>query len=346
MIREHLSTCRVLSFLSGLLMMSIGLHPAGAIKLGTLPLLSRPLYMVADQDYLYVVEQPARVHLCTFDGQSLAFQRILEIKGEGPGELQSICRLEIQPDHILIPGLHKLARFTRNGDFMDEVNLNMRLSRGEAITAGKGWLVRNLDYRNDDVSEQYLLLIPPDFSKPKVVGRQRLPREKNGFNPERPFMKARVWRNRIYVLKSHIRTTLEVYSLSGAELETIHLPLPSLEVDEKLESFLTKRLLTVSRSSERAKRMLSRIRFPRQIPALDWFTIQDGRLIARTYAFQANQVEFVIMDLEGRVQHRVFLPDTGRTSYGIRFLFFQDHYYWLEEDPDDDGWAVFKKNVF
>ena len=51
-------------------------------------------------------------------------------------------------------------------------------------------------------------------------------------------------------------------------------------------------------------------------------------------------MEFVIFDLQGRELNRVFLPAVGRLSHDLLFCFFQDRFYYLRKNPDDQAWEL------
>jgi hypothetical protein len=123
-------------------------------------------------------------------------------------------------------------------------------------------------------------------------------------------------------------------------LQEIRLPLESAKLTATLKEAIIK-ALKESYGPDSSWNMVEKMLvFSDYAPGLDWFEVADGMLIARTYRYRGDEVEFAFFDLNGKEIKRMFLPFTGRNSNGIPFCVHQGRFYYLKMNEADDTYEL------
>jgi hypothetical protein len=276
---------------------------ASAELVAKLPQVMNPFFITIADGRIYTVENSVDVHIYTLDPQGVSFVKTFGREGQGPGEFDYIYTVRPFKDHLDIPGSHKLARFSLDGDYISEVTITVGVFKGAAYRLGDGYVVRDLN-------------LVADYFAPRVVG------------------------DRLYVIDAAQDSVVTLYDRNGVQQKEIHLPLKPLKMTAALKEAVIKPLKESWTGPTRWEDFEKRLFFPNQTPGLDYFEVIEGKFVARTYKYHQDLVEFAVFDQEGRELRRMDLPFTGRLSNGILFCFSQGRYFYLRENPEEEVWEL------
>lgn len=314
---------------------------ASAELVAKLPQVMNPFFLTIADGRMYIVENSVAVHIYTLGPQGVAFIKTFGREGQGPGEFGFIYTIRPFKDHLDIPGSHKLARFTLDGDYLSEVKVTVRPFKGAVYRLGDGYVVRALNFDEKGMTTT-IRLYDKDFNLVQEIGSRTAPEGLGKLNLVADYFAPRVVGDQLYVIDAGRESVVGVYDRNGVWQKEVRLPLKPLKMTASLKEAVIKPVKEALTGEIRWEDFEKRLVFPDQTPGLDYFEVCDGKFVTRTYRYRQDLVEFAVFDLEGQELKRLDLPFTGRLSNGILFCFYQGRYYYLRYNMDED---VFELHV-
>jgi hypothetical protein len=312
---------------------------ASAELVAKLPQVMNPFFLTIADGRIYVVEDSVAVHIYTLDPKGVSFVKTFGRKGQGPGEFDYIYTIRPFKDHLDIPGSHRLARFSLDGDYISEVAVTVGVFKGAVYRLGDGYVARDLNF-DEKGSTTTIRLYDKDFKLVKEIGARTASEGLTKINLVADYFAPRVAGERLYVIDAAQNSVVTVYDRNGVPQKEIRLPLEPLKMTDALKAAVIKPLKESWTGPTRWEDFEKRLFFPNQTPGLDHFEVLDGKLVARTYNYRQDKVEFALLDEQGRELRRLDLPFTGRLSNGLLFCFYQGRYYYLRENPEEEVWEL------
>lgn len=318
--------------------------PVAAELVAELPQARSPLFMAVAAGRLYLIDDSCKIHSYNVKGRKVEYIKTFGHEGEGPGEFKWLLHLRVKGDHLEIPTIGKLARFSLDGQFLDEVKVPVRTFKNMIARIGDNYLVR--DYQFDDTERITIIrLYGKDFKLIKEIGTRKEKRGRNRINLWPEVYSAFVGREKIYVVESGMESTVMVYNGAGERQEKIRLPLKPVKITSALKEVLLKPIREDPEMKAGWDEYEKRLHIPDYAPGLDFFTVTEDKWIVRTYNIRGNSVEFIIFNMTGKEMRRVFLPYTGRMT-SVLFCFHQGRYYYLKENVDKESWELHSQKAW
>lgn len=318
---------------------------ASAELVAKLPQVMNPFFLTIADGRMYIVENSVEVHIYALDPQGIAFITTFGREGQGPGEFNFIYTVRPFKDHLDIPGLNKLARFTLDGDYLSEVKLTFGVFKGAVYRLDDRYVARDLNL-DEKGATTTIRLYDKDFNLIKEIGVRSVQEGLNKINIVSDYFAPRVVSDQIYVIDAGRESVVGFYDRNGVQQKEVRLPLKPLKITAALKEAIIKPLKENWTSPTRWEEVEKRLFFPSQTPGLDYFEVCDGKFVTRTYKYLQDLVEFAVFDLEGRELKRLDLPFTGRLSNGILFCFYQGRYYYLRWNPDEEVFELHVENAW
>jgi hypothetical protein len=310
-----------------------------------LPQVLNPFFITIADGRLYIVENSSTAHIYTMGAKDVTFVKSFGREGQGPGEFDFMYLIRVFKDHLDIPGSNKLARFSLDGEYIDEVKLSIGAFKGGIYRLGENYLAR--DYHFDSTgATSTIRLYDKNFKLIREIGARKEPGDIEKINLVADYYSPRVAGDLIFVIAAGKESTVTVYDPNGIRQKEIRLPLEPVKMTAALKEAIIKPLKEDRELKSRWKEFEKRLYFPNQTPGLDYFDVVDGKFVTRTYKYRANSVEFAIFDQQGRELRRMFLPHTGRLSNGILFCFYQGRYFYLRENSEEEVWELHSEKVW
>jgi hypothetical protein len=312
---------------------------ASAELIAKLPQVMNPFFLTIAAGRMYIVENSVAVHIFTVDPKGVTFVKTFGREGQGPGEFDYIYTVRPFKDHLDIPGSHKLARFSLDGDYVSEVKVIVGVFKGAVYRLGDGYVVRDLNF-DEKGSTTTIRLYDKDFKLVREIGSRTSPEGITKINPVADYFSPRVAGDWLYVIDAGKDSVVTIYDRNGFKQKEIRLPLEPLKMTAALKEAVIKPMKENWTGPTSWQDFEKRLYFPTQAPGLDYFDILEGKFVARTWKYRQDKVEFALFDGEGRELRRLDLPFTGRLSNGILFCFYQGRYFYLRENPEDAAWEL------
>jgi hypothetical protein len=325
--------------------LAVAATPARGELVAKLPQVQDPFFLTMADGRIYIIENSVAAHLYTIGAKGVAFVKTFGREGQGPGEFDFMYRIRILENHLDISGSHKLARFSLDGEYLDEVKVPIGMFKGAIHRFGENYLAGDFNFDSKE-STRTIRLYDRDFQLIREIGAHKEPMGLEKINLVSDVYSPRVIGDQIFVGASGKDSIVTVYDRNGTRQREIRLSLEPVKMTAALKEIIVKPI-----KENRERRMAwpeyeKRLYFPDQTPGLDYFDVVDGKFIARTYKYRENSVEFVIFDLKGRELQRPFLPFTGRLSDGLFFCFYQGRYFYLRENPEEEVWELHSEKIW
>jgi hypothetical protein len=325
--------------------LAIAAKPAPGELVAKLPQVQNPFFITMADGRLYVVENSSTAHLYTIGAKGVAFVKTFGREGQGPGEFDFMYRIRVLEDHLDISGSHKLARFSLNGEYIDEVKVPIGMFKGGIYRLGENYLAGDFQFDSKE-STRTIRLYDKDFKLIREIGAHKEPMGFEKVNLVSDVFSPRVVGDQIHIGASGKESLVTVYDRNGIRQKEIRLPLEPIKMTAALKEAIIKPLREDRELRGGWAAFEKRIYLPDHTPGLDYFDVIDGKFVARTYKYRKDTVEFVLFDEQGRELRRIFLPHTGRLSNGILFCFYQGRYFHLRENVEEEVWELHSEKAW
>lgn len=316
-----------------------GVLPLKGERIAVLPQVMHPNYLAFTDQRIYVVEEASQIHIFRRGAKEVDYVRTFGREGEGPGEFGYIHQIRPLAGHLEIPTDGKFARYTLDGELIDEVKLPFRVFKNGIFRVGENYVAKDWRFDNKETVTT-ISLYDKDLNRLRELGAHTEAGGVSKINLVAEHYSARVSGEKIFLVESGKETFMRVFDHDGSLEREIRLPLPPVKVTEALKEAILKPIREQPDMKPRWAAFSERISFPDHTPGLDHFDVVDGKIIARTYRYRGDAVEFVIFDLQGKELKRLFLPHTGRLNNGRTFCFFNGRFYYLRENIDEEAWEL------
>ncbi|MEN6311351.1 MAG: hypothetical protein ABFD80_07420 [Acidobacteriota bacterium] len=284
-----------------------------------------PVFMAMTDGKLYIADYPVSVHSYAVGPEGLTFIKSFSRPGQGPGEFNIIFRMRVFGDHMDIAGSKKLARFSLDGKYLDEVTFPISVIKGWILRLGEDYVARDIQITDVETTSA-IRLYDKNFKLIKELGTAKVGYGFEKINLAGDYYSQRVVDDRIYVAHSGKDTVIAVFDRDGIKKKEILLPLEPVKMTAALKDILSQPMRDDQESKARWKETEKLLYFPDFTPGLDYFDVVEGKFVARTYHHTQDAVEFVIFDQQGRESRRLNLPFTGAVNNSVHFCFYQGSY--------------------
>jgi hypothetical protein len=314
-------------------------RPALGELIAKLPQVQNPFFMTMADGRLYIVENSSTAHIYKMDAKGATFVKTFGRAGQGPGEFDFMYLIRAYKDHLDIPGSNKLARFSLEGEYIDEVKVPVGAFKGGISRLGENYIVKDFNFDDKEVTAT-IKLYDKNFKLIQDIGTRKEIGGINKINLVGNYYSPRVIGDQIFAIESGKESIVTVFDRNGIRQNEIRLPLDPIKITGALKEAILKPLREDRELRSSWAEFGKRIFFPDATPGLDYFDVVDGKFVSRTYKYKGDSVEFAVFDSQGRELKRLFLPFTGRLSNGVLFCFYQGRFYYLRENIDGEVWEL------
>ncbi len=287
-------------------------------------------------------------------------------KGEGPGEYKIVLnlplRLQAYKDFLLVESIDKLLWFTPDGEYLREKRKSTLV--GLITPIGKNYVARRLVQPQDgSLSTTAVKIYDQELKEVKELYRHKFIQQ--GAFPNlhldmgKDFLTYQVADNKIFIEESKKGFVIEVFDFQGKKLYEINKPfekipfsgadkkqiVKDIEMDPQIQRQLTQ---FGFEWKDFAKNF--HFDFPAHNPPINTMDIDNNKIYITTFKTKGDKVEYIIMDLKGKVLKKTFVPRTAKqwvmaVMMGVRLeTIHNDKIYWIQENEDED-WQLHVQEI-
>jgi hypothetical protein len=325
-----------------ILVLFLGLSPGFSKKLAVLPQLTAPNTIDIYGDELYVLED-AEVYVYSLKDYRLL--RRFGKRGEGPGQLMPNTEvplaMTIVNGSVYLNSQLKMIKYSKEGKSLAEQQIPFSF---QTIPFGKNYASIKIGLRHDIHSFIATLLDPGFNNLEHFYSRERISRSQRGklsLPPE--IIIIRCSGDKIFLFDQQSRGfVINVYDSQGKQLKPIKMDYQRIKTSDSFERDAIAWFKAQPSFRMAAEELREMIYFPDYLPVIRNFLARKGRLYIQTYKTENHLSEFIILDVEGRLIKRLYLPGFANSPLQFNashtFTFYNDKYYYLEEH--DRGWEI------
>lgn len=291
------------------------MFPAG--KIVPLPGLLRPDSVTVGKKYIYITDFP---HVYIFDKGNFTLVNKFGRSGEGPQEFKQFASVFVRDDDLVVCDYGKALFYTREGKYKREVKSRAFCWR-ELMPVGNKFIGKGRFNKN---KIEYISLNIYDHRlnhetrvlEYKFWGLGYLGKMNNVIDYRN--LQYIPYKGKIFV-KSHVMDfIIDVYDTSGKKLYTIQREYEKIPVTDADIKRYHDYFRTYSKARRNYQEIKKKLAFYSVFPAVQTFTAADDKLYIATYKKKKGDNEVLVLDLEGKLITRVFLP-----LFNIDELFFR-----------------------
>jgi hypothetical protein len=298
-----------------------------------LPDLIHPDSLVVDSKQFYIME---RESISIYSLKDFKLKKKFGKTGEGPQEfLQRIMGLSIQSDFLVITSMGKVSFFKKDGTFIREkkltspliTNLNPVGDRYVGIEFTSGALA--------------IHIFNSKFEKIKKLSSFSIKYSSTKYLKMYPSaFQFRVHGNKIF-LAADKEFVIDVFNTAGNQIKTIKHKYQRLRCTSKHQEQYFEELKNNRKASVFYEYIKKKAKFPDYFPAVKNFFVTGDKIYVQTYKVKDNHSEFFILDIDGRLLKKMFLPLPDESLYeGAKFTIFNGKLYHLYEDEKEEQWKI------
>jgi hypothetical protein len=315
-----------------------------AAQVVPLPGLINPDSIMVDDHHIYITD---RETIYIFSAVDFKLKTKFGKKGEGPKEFKinpagvAKLQVDIQPGTIIVNSNSRVTFFTKDGKYLKEV----QISSGNNFKQIGDHYVGYSTSRESKILFLTINLYDSTFNKLKEIFRKEYyvqPNKKFNLvklgcgNARRAVYT--VYNEKIFVEGE--KNVIHVFNKEGNEQYIIKLNYERLKVSEKHKEEIRKDLYTFYTGPTMQKLIKEKGYFPEYFTARI-FKIADKQIFIPTYKKQNGENEFIILDLKGNVEKKIYLPCKDRQlllaySYSIK----GSRLYQLFDNEETGEWEL------
>jgi hypothetical protein len=311
--------------------------------------LNRPFLIHADETQLYIADGP-NVFIYSLHDYNLVKQ--FGRRGEGPKEFKvnpnrsggSVVTF-LQSDHIFINSIGKVSKFSKNGEYIEEVptgSVNSRFQPlGDKFVGEGSDRDGNTLYLTRDIYNSH-------FKKVKEIYKQ-----KGFYQPQgdlNPFYLigpiTYVYDKKIYIISEMME--IYVFDESGEKLYSIKPEYEKLPITGDYKKNFHNWFKNFLPLREFYFGLKDRLEFPTYFPAIRFFHVVDNKVYILTYKKIGEKSEFLIYHPNGKFLKRIMVALVERDDFV--FLYYpytikNNKLYQLVENLDEEEWELYVTEI-
>ncbi len=315
----------------------------------------KPELMEITGDTLLIVEG-AEVY--TYDIKTLKFVKKFGRKGEGPGELKVTPAMAnyIIPikELFIIAGIDKAIVFETGGNLVREFKIPIFTSYLYPVNGN----YIGMRFRPGDKGVAWfeLSIMDKDMKDLKVFHKQKMSGGQNRVDLTFDGMGITASNGKIYVENSPEGFNILVFDLKGNKLSEIKKDFPPMKFTEEMKNSAIEQLKThpsVRQIGWESFKKIVKIEHGEFLPLIQDMVVDGDRIYVRTNMRKSGNVEFIVMNLEGKILKKLFLPEPNDIDFGNKifgrparfYKIYKGKYYYLKENIDEEMWELHKVDI-
>ncbi len=321
---------------------------AFAEKVAELKELNDPCSLKFHGNEIFILDNP---EVKIYSLADYRFLRKFGQTGEGPGEVQPLpdSFFEIHKNKVITNGLCKIAYFSPGGDHLEDKKYSFMALKHLHVGDNLAFLRFNFNQKDTEQSFD-VVLHDSQLKKIKSLYSMKQPSVTKLKKIMEPLVMVHIAAagDRLFVFDQSGGFRIQVFDAAGKKLKSIDVPYEKLPVTEAFKKSVID-FLKQNKSTREIPLLEQNIGFYDTMPVMKSFQVVENKIYVQTYKEKDGRMEFYILDLDGKVLKKVFLPvglypRTGGTG-DVTFSFKGDYCYYLAEDTAEEVWELHRVKI-
>jgi hypothetical protein len=314
---------------------------AFAEKAAVLPGLLNPEIIDIDGNQMFITEGTT---IYIYSLNDFKLQKKFGSAGEGPREFKMYASVFVQPDQLFIRSPGKVSFFTRQGDFIKETNVSPGTGVafqpvGDQYVGRKSFMEENIRCQSFNIYDSKFKMIKEIYRKEHDFQRGK------GYRLPTKAFDCNVYHDKIFIA-GKAGLEIDVFDKNGNRLYTIHHDIENVKFTETHK----KRILDTFKANPQSKQFYeiikNQLKYPDYFPVVREFIVTDGKIYVLTYNRQENKIEFLILDVKGKLLKRQFLLLHFKQPFlPYPYTIHNGKLYQLVENADEEKWELHASKI-
>ncbi len=296
----------------------------------TLVEILKPVDIDADAERLYVAEKTS---VCIYSLKDFKLIKKFGRRGDGPGEFRTITGVFPGSDTLYVSGVKKLYFFSKDGTYKKMLKTTSFIPLFDIF--GDKFLGRSF-VTTEKVYYSAISILDSNLKQERELYRQEL---ENSLKPISGSLAFWGCDNKIFINGEDDK--IHCFNDKGEEIRTITPKIKKIKVTGEVK----KRYVNYFKDNPKKKAILAmynnRIDFPKYYPAIKYFLVADEKLYVITYAKTDGKFECQVLDLDGKLLKKAFLPIISSSlTRTYSFIIKNGKLYQLVENEDEETWEL------
>ncbi len=306
-----------------------------AKRIGVVEEILNPNFLRVSHDTLFISDQ---YYVNFYSIERLNLLGKTGGKGEGPKEYQFQPAVRVFKDRILVFAAFKIDLYTFKGELISEKKYDRLLF--DVGYANGSYIVSIVEFQQGKTDFN---LLNSNLKTIKTINSvknpQPSPLTKIKTYLVEPLNKFQCFDNKIYLVSSNQEGIFfTVFDNQGTLVKTIRRDSERIIIPEayKIKKFDEFKSIPAVKKRWQGLSRLYDYTFPKYFPAIEDFRVTDGKIYIKTYKSLKSNVEYLVLDLDGKLLGKYFLPDIQEKFYDIK----NNYFYYLQEDEEAETWEI------
>jgi len=338
-----------------LLIFFIAINLSWAEKMRDLDEVIKPELIEVVDNTILIVEGAV---IYTYDINEFKFLKKFGRKGEGPGELKVTPAMAnyVIPlkESFIIASIDKAIVFETGGNLIREFKIPIFTSY--LYPANGNYIGMRFSPGDKGVAWFELTVMDKDMKNVKVFHKQKMSGGQNRVDLTFDGMGITSSNGKLYVENSPAGFHILVFDLKGNKLSEIKKDFEQVKFTEKMKDHAIEQLKThpsVRQIGWDSFKKIVKIEHGEFLPLIQDMVIDNKRIYVRTNTRKSDKVEFIVMDMSGKILNKLFLPEPNDIDFGNKifgrparfYKIYNGKYYYLKENIDEEMWELHKVDI-
>ena len=308
-----------------------------AAKLVSFPDIFKPIQIALDDTAIYISDQNK---IRVYSLKDFKLLRTIGGYGEGPEEFLSAPKIKIQKDDVLLYSFTKFSRFTKNGKLLMEKKIIGSIL-GDIYPIGENYIVQSTAYNVKWQQTEEINIFDKDLKKYKTIySYTKQPKTSDGKRIVQLInspLFIQFEANKIFLADGKKEGCIEILDSNGNFQKRVNIPFTRIKIPAEYSKMRERDFLKTYTGVQKEKILkIFQFVFPLYFPAIRDFIVDFDKIYIRTYVKMDKQDEYVILDLNGNLLGKVFLPEIQTETFTI----YKNKLYFLKDNETEETWEL------
>jgi hypothetical protein len=316
---------------------------AFAARVVTLPELQSPELIRVDENKIYITE---KANIYIYSKKDFKLVNKFGKKGTGPEEFRigfanGMLWISVIPGRILVHSVGKISYFTTDGKFISEKRLAEGTFRRAFYPMGSRFV--GVGTKNQEKTRCWTINIyDSNFKKLNELFSYPVPfQDGRKVNPiDFKVAEFCIYKDKIFVPDARESGTIFVFNREGKQLYSIKPLYEKIKVtEEDIQRY--KYYFNTGHFKGFYDRWQPLFEFPGYFPGMRFMNVSDDKIYVLTYKKKEEKNELLILDLEGKLLKRFYLPVKDMdVQFYPPYTVSDNRFYQLLENEETEEWEL------
>lgn len=307
----------------------------------------KPESITVSSNYIYIVDFPG---IYIFNKADFNLVKKFGRTGEGPQEFLQFAATFAHNNQLIVCDYVKVLFYSLDGNYKKEIKAPNYIWRELTPVGNK--FVGKMRINEGKLDYVVLNIYDSGLKTEKRLAKYKMWKMDNIIDYRN--LQFATYKDKIFVKPFENKFTLDVYDTTGKKLYSINREYEKVEVSDADIQRYHSYFKNYSKVRKNYKNIRKELQFADTFPAIQTFTVTDGKIYVVTYKKKDLNSEVLVLDLKGKLVKTVYLPlfkndeqfyraienNIFRRKNNSTFAINNGKLYQILENEDEETWNL------